>query len=467
MEPEVPKGRAGWRYASSYQTHESAPLTSFTINVALISEPLQAIVCTCKYWRQIATEFLYNCLYFELPSNIVRICGALDRDRHLGGFVRRLHITRYFTREGLSNTDLELGLVSVIQHCRKLEIFTIEWPVSTAFTAIADALCTYSSRTLRALHIQVPPAELAKLIWTLDSLPQLVALHIDMSERTSEDTRLGSAGNVSITFPRLVELHLGGDTCELIEQAVDWEFPCLRSFTFDFGAHRYDLPDILEFLSSHGSSLTYLDIDCMLVIDVATVLELCPSLTTFCFNPDWRLPLDDAVPYDTSKLVNAPHQNLTHIGMHQLLHAFGVGFAGTYAKADPIVTRFVRHTNDLNFSALTKRNFPKLTHVRLLNRTLLRDLEEGDGPADSCYERWERWSAQCRREGIRLEDCTGHELGHLPELDEDMVGYEDDDYEDEIDLSRRDPIEQVQALTRQIRRLTTALQDGPLANVHM
>lgn len=379
--------------------------------------------------------------------------------------MRRLHITRYFSREGLSTDDLELGLVSVLQHCRKLETFIIEWPVHTAFTAIADALCTYSSRSLRTLHVHVPPTELAKLIWTLDSLHNLVSLHLEIGERMTEDTRLGSAGNVSLTFPELAELSLTGDSCDFIEQAIDWEFPQLRSFTFDFGAHRHDLPDIVEFLANHGSALTYLDINCMLPFDIPTILEQCPLLTSFSFNPDCRLGEDQALHFEASKIVKAPHSNLTYIGLHQLLHAFGVGYAAAYARVDPLIARYVRHSNDLNFAALTKRNFPKLTHIRLLNRTLLRDLEAANGPAEICYERWERWSSQCGRERVRLEDCTGSELGHLPELDE----VDDDDDDDNADavsddsyLPAGDPVEQVQYLTRQIRRLTTALQYGPL-----
>lgn len=396
-------------------------------------------------------------MYFEIPSNIIRVCGVLDIDRHLGRFVRRLHITRYFTRTGVSAEDLELGLISVIQHCRKLEIFVIDWPIKDAFSAIADALCTYCSQTLRTLHMHVPPSGLAKLIWTLDSLQNLTALHLEMSERTSEDTRLGSAGCVSIAFPELRELSLAGDSCDFIEQAIEWEFPKLESFTFDFGAYRHDLPDLLEFLEAHGSALTYLDINCMLQFDVPSMLDSCPLLTTFSFNCDWRLELDEAMPYEVSKLVHTPHPNLTHIGLHQLLHAFGIGYAGTYARVDPMVVRYIRRSNDLNFAALTKRSFPKLTHVRLLNRTLLRDLEEADGPADSCFERWERWSGQCAAEGVRLEDCTGNELGQLPALDDNDVGQPPVPAVHPA-FNPDDPIAHVQALTDQIRNLSVVLQ---------
>jgi hypothetical protein len=381
-----------------------------------------------------------------------------------------LHITRYFSRGNLSNTDLELGLVSVIQHCRKLETFIVEWPVRSAFTPIVDALCTYSSRTLRVLHMHVTQTDLAKLIWTLDSLPSLVALHLAMAERTAEETRLGSAGNLSLRFPELTELSLAGDSCEFVEQALDWELPNLRSFTFHYGYYRYDLPDLVEFLGTHGPHLEYLDIDCDLPVDVPAVLDACPSLTTFSFNPEWRFPSDELLPYEASVLVRYPHPNLTHIGLHQLVYAFGVGVAGRYAAVDPMTVHFARHTNDMNFAALTKRSFPKLTHVRLLNRTMLRDLEEEDGPADECYERWERWSSQCAREHVRLEDCTGNALGYLPELSEVDAGYEDADedwhYPRPIPVLPPDPISQVQALTRQVRQLSVALQAGLTANMN-
>ncbi|GJE85780.1 hypothetical protein PsYK624_018590 [Phanerochaete sordida] len=420
------------------------------------SRLMKAIVSVCRYWRKIGSEFLYSCMYFEMPSNILRACSILDTDRHLGRFVRRLHIGRFFSRPGLTSEDLEVGLVSIIQHCRKLETFVIDWPVDSNFTAIADALCTYCSRTLRTLHLHVPPNGLRKLILTLDSLPNLSALHLEMSEKTSEESRLGSAGNVILTFPKLQELSLSGDSCDFVEQAVEWEFPSLTSFTFDFGALRNDLPDLLEFLEQHGSRLTYLDVNCMLQIDVASMLAHCPQLTHLSFNGDWRLPLDDAAPSEASALVHAPHAHLTHVGLHQALHAFGVGYAGTYARADPLVVRYIRRSNDLNMGALTRRAFPRLAHVRLLNRTLLRDLEAADGPADSCWERWERWAAQCVREGARLEDCTGNELGQLPAV------------EDTVDVQPaglpvyqlNDPIAQVQALTQHIRQLSMSLQEA-------
>jgi len=40
--------------------------------------------------------------------------------------------------------------------------------------------------------------------------------------------------------------------------------------------------------------------------------------------------------------------------------------------------------------------------------------EENDG-----MERWEKWWNGCTNMGVRLEDCTGGELGRLPEDDED------------------------------------------------
>ena len=160
---------------------------------------------------------------------------------------------------------------------------------------------------------------------------------------------------------------------------------------------------------------------------------------------------------------DAPHAHLTHVGLHQALHAFGVGYAGTYARADPLVVRYIRRSNDLNVAALTRRAFPRLARVRLLNRTLLRDLEAADGPADACWERWERWAAQAARERVRLEDCTGNELGQLPAV-EDIL---DVPPAGQPVYHPNDPIAQVQALTQQIRHLSMSLQEALHAAAHV
>ena len=83
----------------------------------------------------------------------------------------------------------------------------------------------------------------------------------------------------------------------------------------------------------------------------------------------------------------------------------------------------LQRTNDLTFSQLTRTLFPALKVVRVLNRTLLTGLERQNGPEDEGYARWERWEAQCKTEGVRLEDCTGALLGDLPlDSEDEWVG---------------------------------------------
>ena len=97
----------------------------------------------------------------------------------------------------------------------------------------------------------------------------------------------------------------------------------LHSFTLNFVAHQNILPDIAEFLKHHGLQLTLLDLNTIPALDLAGILAACPMLTSFSFNPDRRLPLhtdqNDNVP---ATLLHEPHSRMTHLGLHQLLHAF-------------------------------------------------------------------------------------------------------------------------------------------------
>lgn len=389
-------------------------------------------------------------------------------DRQLSRPTKRIHISRYFQPAGLSAEELDIAVISIIQHFRKLEIFVFEWPLQSAFTHIADTLCHYCRRTLRVLHISIPCLEVAKLIWTLDSLQGLAVLHVEFGERHTEENHLGSASDISLTLPKLEQLSLRGFFTDFLEEATEWEFPCLTNFSLDFLNHRDELPDVLEFLTNHGSQLTYMDINCIPTLDLPSILEVCPSLTCFSFNPDWRLPEAAGVPVEASALVRTPHRGITTIGLHQLLYAFGVGYAAQYARVDQLSTRYIRHSNDMNFAALTKQNFPNLKTVRLLSRTLLRDLEMANGPDEVCYERWERWWSHCSKQGIRLEDCTGAELGYLPPDDSDTAsgtsGTEIEEEEDEdsvLDLLQYDPIAQVRALRMRCQQLSTVLTGTP------
>lgn len=396
-----------------------------------------------------STEFLYKILFFDDSTNIQRLCAIYDRNKRLGAFTRRIQLSRGFAGRRRPVADLEDSLVPLIGHCRKLEIFVIEGPLGTSIGPIADALCTYSAKSLRTVHINVHAEHLARVIWMLDLLPSLVSLHVEFGGRPSESAPLGAASGLVLVLPMLQQLSLRGFFTDFLEEATSWRFPSLNTLLVDFLNYRDDSPDIMEFVEAHGENLTYLDINTVTPLDVSSLLDRCPLLHTFCFNPDWKLPLDRTSLQGASAPVNRPHPNITTIGCHQLLYAFGVGYAATYASVDPLSTHLIRRTNDMNFAALTRENFPKLQRIRILSRMLLRDLETADGPDSACYERWERWWDQCARQGVRLEDCTGAELGTLPEkeMDEEESVIEQEPTKDTFTVIRE--------LMLECRRLTS------------
>ena len=160
-----------------------------------------------------------------------------------------------------------------------------------------------------------------------------------------------------------------------------------------------------------------------------------------------------------SKLTNSPHPNITTVGVHQLLYAFGVGYT---AKSDRFMIEYMQRSNDINFAALTKRNFPKLQCVRVLSRSLLRALEGNSGPSQLGLSRWERWWDQCAQQEVRLEDCTGGLLGTLPQ-DEPQSDDSDDEYDsDESETmgdwqeeNRPPTIQELRDLLEECRRMST------------
>lgn len=332
--------------------------------------------------------------------------------------------------------DMESALISIISHCPNLEIFIVDWPMGSAFGVIADALCTHARRSLSAVSWYAPAEALPKVIWALDSLPILQSIHLNVQAPQDETIHLGAAEDICLSLPSLQQISLHGFFQEFLEQATGWNLPSLRSLSFDFGNHRHDIPDLLEFLLRHGSELTFLDLNCIPTLDVAKILDICPALTTFTFNADWRLPVPDTGDGTASLIANCPHENITHIGCHGLLYAFGVGYAAAYASADPLRNHLITRTNERNFASLTRANFPALKCVRALSRTLLRDLNAADGPDEKAYPRWEKWWEQCARQRIRFEDCTGAELGNLPQDEEsDESDEEEDDEEEEEEES--------------------------------
>ena len=419
----------------------------------------QVILSTCKRWHHIAGEFLFNHIAVFRPPLMQPLYRVLANEPHLGTYARNIYLGGPTIPEVES---LEI-LVSIIQHCPNVDTMIISWPLTPTFSAaIADALLSFTSKKIRTLCWNMSSSAQPKVIWALNALRKsLTSLCLEFEAPTGENNPLGSAGNLNLSLPHLQTLSLRGSFQDFLEQFTDWTLPVLHHVTLDFGLNRNDLPDVDEFCKQHGTNLTFLDLNCLLTLDVAAILDLCPNLTTFLFNGDWRLPTTDEYPME-SKLTNSPHPNITTIGVHQLLYAFGVGYA---AKSDRFKIEYMQRSNDMNFAALTKRNFPKLQCVRVLSRALLRDLESNNGPSQTGLSRWEKWWDQCAQQSVRLEDCTGGLLGTLPqdepESDDDDEECESDEYDSEDETQgdwqeedRPPTIQELRDLLEECRRMS-------------
>ncbi|KAF8623004.1 hypothetical protein AX15_006596 [Amanita polypyramis BW_CC] len=429
----------------------------------------KAITMTCKKWRHLGSEFLFRTLFFNEPSKMLLLCRALDSSSasastvssSIGWWTRRIHLTRYYitSNRGIPMTDLENALVSIIRHCPNLEIFIIEWPMGNTFGPVADALATYARRSLRTVHWCVNRSAIPKVIWALDSLPYVLAAHVDVDpvSHASQDCDdldsndslpLGAAADVQLNLPSLQQLSLSGHFHELLEEAVGWHMPTLRNVTLD-SVSSPDQPDAISFLARHGSKLVYLDLDCITAHNVPIILDLCRELNTFVFNGDWSLSVpgeDGNLPEESikaldlpkstlvSRLVRRPHEKISTIGLRGLELALGT-------RSMEYVTMpwrswmgpQNRRSNDLNVNALDKIAFPNLKRVRAVSRPLLIELNRSNGPSPDggCMERWEKWWQHFANMNVRLEDCTGEELGVLPGDEEDDD--DDDDEEEEED----------------------------------
>ncbi|KAJ7727419.1 hypothetical protein DFH07DRAFT_906498 [Mycena maculata] len=422
----------------------------------------KAIVRTCKQWRSLGSEFLFRCLFFNDPARLLTLCAILDSSsaasttatRSLGWWTRRIHLTRFYvnTTRGTTPESLQDALISIIRHCPNLEIFIVDWPMTSAtFGPVADALATYTSKSLRTLHVNVPASSLPKVIWTLAALPRVFAAHIELEVPTlhdpvDEEAPLGAARDIHLHLPALAQLSLRGAVQAFLEQATGWALPTLRHLSVDCGTASADLPDVPAFLAAHGARLLFLDLHALPALPVPRILAACPALATLAFNADWRV----VVPEDDDAAADGPpftHDRLTSVGLHGLAHAFGVGYAAAAADAvggDEIVlpALLARTANDRTFSALcTPARFPALRRVRVLSRSLLGALDRADGPgaAGGGMERWERWWDAARGAGVRLEDCTGGLLGVLPqdatESDEESEDDEEEEEEEELEWS--------------------------------
>lgn len=211
-----------------------------------------------------------------------------------------------------------------------------------------------------------------------------------MTPDDEEDpTPLGAASGVTIQLNSLDQLLLKGELYEFVEQAAGWSLPTLRRFSLQCGLSGQQEPDIIPFLRQHGLDLLFLGLDCIPELNVPQILELCPSLTGFAMNADWRLP--SSAPGDPGsigfgigpKVVIQPHKHLQFIGLYGLSHAFGTGYAAALSSVDPVRTALLcRHNGGLITTlAKLKRcdNLPNLVCVRALSRSLLTSLEKNGG----------------------------------------------------------------------------------------
>ncbi|KAJ6546202.1 hypothetical protein DFH09DRAFT_1367392 [Mycena vulgaris] len=391
---------------------------------------LQAIVRTSKQFRGLAYESLFRFLFFNDPARLLTLCGVLESSSaaattataSLGWWTRRIHLTRFYantTRE-VSPESLQGALIRIIRHCPNLEIFIIDWPMNdSTFGPLADNLVTFTSQSLRTLHIIVPSIALPKIIRTLKALPYISAAHIELEvtrgwvtpDDTSDVAHPHSLDRSHLKLPRLEQLSLGGYPQRFLREATGWDLPSVRHFSLHCETRLFGLPDIPAFVAAHGVHLVSLDLYSLpsAPMPLSLILAACPSLTSLAFNADWRIVL----PEDTDADVDTPslkHAGLTSIGLHGLAYAFGVGDA----VGAPPLARTITIANDRNLTLLCDRaRFPALRRIRMLSRGLLGELDRANGPSaeGGGAERWERWLGECRRAGIRLEDCTGGLLG--------------------------------------------------------
>lgn len=408
----------------------------------------QAIIRTCKKWQSIGFEFLFRCLFFSKPAHLLERCAALDSSsasattatHSLGWWTRRIHLTRGITFTPTADT-LRNALTSIIRHCPNLEIFVLDGTMGSAtFGPVAEALATFSKKSLRTFGVNIPSSALPKLIWALDSLPNLFAVHVDVQNsdvletpQAGDETPLGAACDIQLGLPDLRQLSLRGHLQQLVEQATGWQLPSLRSLSINTSERPSDLPDVLAFLAAHGTSLDFLDVYLKPRQSVPRFLAACPALTTLIFNGDWRIV---GTEYDDPSAQAPPfaHERVTSVGMHGLLRAFGFDPAldkMNEVSADVALTISV---NERTFDALcTKELFPSLTRIRAVDPDLLRQLNLDNGPreAGGGMTRWENWWATTTWAGIRLEDCTGNFLGELPQDEAELTGSDDESEEED------------------------------------
>ena len=381
----------------------------------------------CRAWANIGVEFLFRSVLVGDINQLRKLCSIFDSNAKLGRFVRGIYVYsdgRVRVRD-LSVLSMDDCVISLVRHCPNLQVFMADPTIGPSFATVADALRTYCRPSLKLLQWKIPYEMQSKVTPAITCFSKLEALQIHLTPALPDQNKTvaGIRALRGVSFPCLKQLTLRGAVQDITEQIDSWDLPSLTNLTIDFGGNRHDFPDIPELLSSLGPQLELLDLNSIPPLDVPVILSICPNLRTFCFNLDWQLE---------GVLVERAHPKIENIGLYGLRHAFGVGYAGEVALINPFQAIILRRMNDYNFAAMSKTNFPKLKLVRVLESTVLNDLNKNNGPAEGvCYERWERWWEQCAGQGIRLEDCTGSLLGTLPGTDEDSA--DEDGSEDEFE----------------------------------
>jgi len=454
----------------------------------------KAIMRTCRKWRRLGAEFLYRSLFFNDPNKLHSLHRAMNMPQNakLGWWTRRLHLTKYYASTSRQTTmdDMENTLLSIIRRCPNLEIFMIDWPMGEIFGPVAHALANSVSSSLRVLHCVLPSEALSKVIWALPSFPHLLSLHLEFqtpkpASQIKELISLGSASNLQITLLSLQQLSLRGHFQQFVEQAVTgWDLPSLLSVTFDCGSTSTDQPDTLAFIKKYGSKLNFLDLYCIPPLDVGQILNVCPELSTFAFNADWKLEGGALLTPSQLTMNVMAHPKISTIGLHGLLYAFEVGYAAEYMKSEPIHGRVIQRSNDLNVGALNRINFPNLRRIRVLNRSVLTDLNNAGRPgSEGALKRWQTWFDTTLAANIRLEDCTGNLLGNLPDNgyegeeeeeeeedeseNEESEEYSEGEYED--DWEGPEPAEnqgydvsELRKLVEEVREMAAGREDNPM-----
>jgi len=376
----------------------------------------KSLMLVCKRWSRVGIDFMYRAVQVSDLAHLRILCAVLDTNSRLGWWTKSIYLYKDARLGAAGFAKEEMGdcISSLIRHCPHTVTFMVDPMVGAlVFPVVADAIRTHCSESLTCARWHLSNQSQGLLIPALHSLRNITMLHLQISHAPSQETMKTSSAirpRLGVSFPLLEDFSLRGEILDILEEIPSWELPKLTRFTLDFANNVHDFPDVVEIITAIGMQLEVLNINSIPTLNVPHILSACPNLTTFCFNLDWQLE---------GCLANLPHKNIEHIGLHGLKHAFGVGYAASVAAVNPFEAIIMRRRNDNNFAALTKSNFPKLSAVRMLSPTILRDLNKEDGPSKGvCYERWERWWEQCAAQRVRLEDCAANLLGTLPDAGE-------------------------------------------------